>query len=199
MSRPNTYRISLARRLVRCAVLFCLMLSTGTAIATVVGAWSVEELTAESDLVLRARVSGLESRLYDEGRRVATLVEMRVLETYKGEMMDAVEIVVPGGSHGEIVQVVQGAPGFTEEEEVVLFLEHAGPVRQSGMLRRFRLVSLGLGAFVLEEGMARRKTPRLRVAHESLGNPRLLEPRQVEMPLHLLEERVRVALGDGLP
>ena len=129
--------------------------------AVAVGDVSIEELAHGSDVVVRGMVRTLESRLVDEGRRVVTLVDVAVLEDYTGENEQMVQVLVPGGVYGDLVQTVSATPAFFEGEEVVLFLE-LYPSMTKAPLRRFSLRAMAVGAFFIEGDRALRRMCGLR-------------------------------------
>ncbi len=94
----------------------------GTASASVMVEVTVPELAQKADLVARGKVTRTESRLSGDGMRIFTVVTLDVAEAWKGEAGKSVQIQVPGGTHGDIAQVVQGMPQFREGEDVVVFL-----------------------------------------------------------------------------
>jgi hypothetical protein len=103
-------------------------------------ALSVEGLARASDLVVRGRVLRQAAAASPDGRRIHTLVELEVREAWRGAGVSLVRVAVPGGVVGALGQRVDGAPGFTEGEEVVLFLHRA----EAGV---HRVTGLAQGAF----------------------------------------------------
>lgn len=101
----------------------------GVAQASVMIEASIQELAREAEVVARGTVVSTESRWSSDGRRIFTVVRLRVDEAWKGKPAEEVEIRVPGGSLDGIGQIVQGAARFQEGEEVVVFLQPAGKVR----------------------------------------------------------------------
>jgi hypothetical protein len=83
---------------------------------------SVEELAAQSDIILRGRVVRSWAAMDSENRFIWTHYELQVSATLKGQPGRTIEIAEPGGAlHGVTLQ----APGATEYragEEVAVFL-----------------------------------------------------------------------------
>lgn len=115
------------------------------ALAAVVKRASIEQLTLDSDLVVRGKVVGKEARATPDGSRIFTRVQIQVADTLKGGATKVVEVQVPGGEVGGIGQKVHGAPSFAESEEVVVFLQLIGP--QTEKLPLARVVGLAQGKY----------------------------------------------------
>lgn len=93
------------------------------ALASVVVAQSIEELTQAAPLVVRGRVGQVQAS-WDEGeRRIWTRAELSVLETVKGAAPQTILVRQPGGEVGDKGQRVEGVAKFTPGEEAVFFLE----------------------------------------------------------------------------
>jgi hypothetical protein len=83
---------------------------------------SLEELTAQSDVVLRGTVQS-KTCLRDEAGRIYTRIDLDVAETWKGaSATNRFTVVQAGGVLGNRRVEVSGQPDFTIGEEVVLFL-----------------------------------------------------------------------------
>ena len=103
-----------------------------------------EELAKRANRVGEGEVVSVESEWSADGKRIISRVRLRMEANWKGEG-EEVEIVVPGGTVGELTQIVQGMPAFEEGEKVVVFLEKPAP--QPG----FRVVGLAQGKFRVAE------------------------------------------------
>lgn len=102
-----------------------LLLAPLSAVATVVMALTMEELTSRSPLVVRGTVHRVDVQ-WSEGRhRIWTYAEVVVSETLKGAPRTTVLVKQPGGIIGDVGEHVSGAARFAPGEEVVLFLEPA--------------------------------------------------------------------------
>jgi len=97
--------------------------------ATAVLGVDVDQLTRQSDLVVRGVVKSKESRWSGDGRRILTDVQIDVSEPFKGFPSRTITVQQPGGVVGDIGQRVDGMASFEPGEEVVLFLERYGPQR----------------------------------------------------------------------
>ena len=95
------------------------------AVATVVLAQSIEEMSRAVPVVVRAQVGQVQSSWDAEHTRISTYTELKVLEPLKGSPGASVLVKQPGGEVGEKGQHVAGAARFAPGEEVVLFLEPA--------------------------------------------------------------------------
>lgn len=102
-----------------------LVLAPLSALATVVMALSMEELTVRAPLVVRGVVHRVDVQ-WTEGRsRIWTYAEVVVSETLKGAPRTSVLVKQPGGIIGDVGERVAGTAQFIAGEEVVLFLEPA--------------------------------------------------------------------------
>lgn len=113
------------RPLPRTGAILALLLLAGPALATQAVSVSVEGLARASDAVVRGQVQAIASTVSPDGRRIFTLVDVAVAETWRGAPGRTVRVIVPGGVAGPIGQRVEGAPAFAEGEEVVVFLHRA--------------------------------------------------------------------------
>ena len=83
---------------------------------------------------------------------------MRVASTLKGLAAEVVEVRTPGGTVGDITQVVHGAPAFAAGEEVVLFLHRETAAH-------YTVESLALGKFEVTRAADGAPVVRQRAAH----------------------------------
>lgn len=123
-----------------CAALICA--SAGPVWATTVLRMEVSELSKEADVVVRGKVSSVQSRWANN--RIVTDITIDVAETYKGAPGKTVTIVQPGGVVGDIGMAVHGMPEFKKDSEVVVFLEKRGD-------KVFSVVGLAQGLFNVEK------------------------------------------------
>ena len=98
-----------------------LLLLAAPAEASVARALSVEELTAQADLVVRGHVTTQQAAWTRSGR-IVTTVHLTVDAAIKGQPASTLDVRHVGGHVGQIGQQVSGEVAFTEGEEVVLFL-----------------------------------------------------------------------------
>ncbi len=142
---------------------------------------SVEDLTRTSDVVVRGRVASVSARRSSDGRRVLTYVEVEVSTAWHGNVPQRITVVVPGGVVGNIGQRVEGAPAFSQDEQVVLFLGKVGST--------FRVRGLAQGKFSVVSGQAQ---PDLSGLTFAPGRRLRASERRVEaMGVDELERRVR--------
>lgn len=109
------------------AALAAILTTAGAASATVMVRASVEELAAESDLVLIGVVESVEAT--DRGPRpgIFTRVVVAVDEPLRGSPgASRVRFWTPGGRVGDRAMRTHGAAEFTPGERVVVFLMDAG-------------------------------------------------------------------------
>jgi hypothetical protein len=122
------------RRLLLMLACVCILVP-GVASATVILPIEFRELVSVADVIVHGRVSTVTTE-WTEGRHsIETLVTISASEYLKGSAGATITIHVPGGLMGRYRTVLVGAPEFTVNDEVVLFL-HAG-----------RIVGLNQGAF----------------------------------------------------
>src|SRR6476469_2898411 len=96
------------------------------ALATTMLKQDLPELSKAADVVVRGRVTRVQSRWTDDHRRIVTDIDIAVSEAMKGSPGGTVTIVQPGGVVGDIGQRVDGMAEFKEGEECVVFLERRG-------------------------------------------------------------------------
>ncbi len=123
--------------------------------AALMQALSTEYLTQAAGLVIRGRVTGLESRWSDDRRSILTRVRVSVHEVYKGTApAKDLTVEIPGGEVGGIGMRVSDTPGLRLGEEVILFLGATGRKRTAGV---FAIVGKAQGKYsVAPDGTASR-------------------------------------------
>lgn len=134
-----------SRRSVALAVL-CLLAAPVTALATVVMALSMEELTAMAPVVVHGTVQRSVTNWTEDKRGIWTWSEIVVRETLKGPRAATVLVKQPGGVLEGIGQSVSGAARFQDGEEVVLFLEPAVDERNA-----YVVLAMAAGKVTLEQ------------------------------------------------
>jgi hypothetical protein len=102
----------------------------------------VPALTRAASEVVRVRVASSRCAWTEDHRRLVTLVEMDVLERWKGETGKRLTVLQLGGEKDGIGQRVEGVLSLATGEELVLFLE-----RQGGL---YRVVGLSEGIYRVE-------------------------------------------------
>ena len=95
---------------------------------------TVDELAAEADVIVHARVVHVDARQAPGTLRVERVVTLAVMRALKGSPAADLQLVLPGGSYGRYRTVVPGVPDVVEGEEAVLFLRPspAGATRLVG-------------------------------------------------------------------
>jgi len=83
---------------------------------------TVDELAAEADVIVHARVVHVDARQAPGTLRVERVVTLAVMRALKGSPAADLQLVLPGGSYGRYRTVVPGVPEVVEGEEAVLFL-----------------------------------------------------------------------------
>ncbi len=78
-------------------------------------------LTAETDLVLTGKVTGMQAQWEDN--KIYTYVTISAKNFLKGDRKTEVTVKVPGGTVGDVACFVTGTPRFKKGEEVFLFLK----------------------------------------------------------------------------
>jgi hypothetical protein len=165
----------------RAILLLPALLCASPSLAAEATALSVEGLARGSHVVVRGQVLNQTVTASPDGRRLHTLVDVRVASAWRGPGVSLVRVIVPGGILGEVGQRVDGAPAFAPGEEVVLFLHRAeaGGHRVTGMAQ---------GKFSVAGAQARPDLSHLRFAAVAVQAG---ERRAEAMSLAELERRVR--------
>jgi hypothetical protein len=179
------------------ALLSITLLLGASAGATTLLRTDVAELSSTSDTIVQGTVRRVESRWSGDGRRIVTDVEIQVTDALKGQAGGTVLVTQPGGTVGDIGQVVHGLARFTPGEEVVVFLTRRGKVS-------FQVSGMAQGKFQVRRG-ADGKT--VLAVPEPTGDSLLLDPvtRQPTesamkaVPLTELKASVRTALERARP
>ena len=94
--------------------------------ASVVVPATLDELASEADVVVYARVAGVETRQAAGTLRVERVVALEVVRALKGTPPDGLRLVLPGGTFGRYRTIVPGTPEVTEGDEGVFFLRTSG-------------------------------------------------------------------------
>ena len=152
---------------------------------------SLGEMIEQSTAVVYARTG--ESRGVRDGRLIYTLTRLKVIDQWKGEPLNEVEVALPGGSIGGLTQRFGGVPQLEPGREFVFFL-WKGP---SG---RIHITGLTQGLFDVTQAAA----GELRVTRKPSGDLMLapktgvrVQDRAIEMPLRDLVARIQSELANG--
>src|SRR5258708_4540898 len=95
--------------------------------ATVILPIEFRELVTAAPVIVHGQVVDVRADWVDGRRSVDTFVTVAAAEYLKGNLGESVTFRVPGGQLGRYRTVFVGAPEFKDGDEVVLFLNHAGP------------------------------------------------------------------------
>jgi hypothetical protein len=88
----------------------------------------LENLTQNSNLVIRATVENMRCSWDTEHRRIFTFATLAVKEPIKGNSpTGSINITYPGGVVGDIAYIVEDTPQFRPGEEVIVFLKDKNP------------------------------------------------------------------------
>ena len=111
------------------------LLIPSLAVASLVQAMDLAELTARADRIVVAQIVSTNSEWDSSGRNIHTRIEVTVEETWKGSLTvgQRAIIVQPGGSVGDMEMRVHGMPSFAPGEKAVLFLSGQDAPRVVGM------------------------------------------------------------------
>jgi len=120
-SRTGTWRNTPAHFILFTLVFY--LFFSDAALAETLQKLSLEELTREADVIVRGRIQKVTSQESPDRSNVTTLVEVSVVEQWKGPKASSLFLNQPGGSAGGITQAVPGLPHFSLGEEVILFLK----------------------------------------------------------------------------
>jgi len=103
------------------ALAACLVAAAPVAASTFLKV-DVPGLTRMSTAVVHAQVTDMRSAWNDDKTFIFTYVTLRVEETFHGAAPETVVVRVPGGKVGDYVVEMEGAPRFTKDDDVVVFL-----------------------------------------------------------------------------
>lgn len=161
--------------------------------ATVLIPMALGELSRDAGAIVRGRIVAVESRWTEDRRGVETRVTLEVESALKGSFGETVTFRVPGGRVGRVRSLVIGAPQFTLEERVIVFLGHRGPSVP-------HLLGLGQGVFrVTVVGQAQQVTP---VALIGTATPQRLvrgDPARRPRSLEAFEQQVHALAHSSAP
>jgi hypothetical protein len=157
------------------ALLLILLLVTGVIFLHIRGVdaimlgISTEELTKNSDVVLKGRVGSVRALWSEDGKSIITQALIVGPSIIKGSPESGPVIVeYPGGEIGDIGMKVSDVEPLKEGEEVILFLK-AGKFVKEGRIHH--LVGNAQGKYVVgDDGIARKKGFSLAEGAEKVDN-----------------------------
>ena len=114
-------------RFSRFLFLSLLLVSSRPARATVVVPADLGELSRDARAIVRGRVMALDARWTDDRRAIETIVTLEVEGYLKGALGQTLQFRVPGGELGRFRSITVGAPAFSIDEHIVVFLGATGP------------------------------------------------------------------------
>jgi len=154
---------------------------------------SLDEMVRQSSDIVRAKAG--QSHSIRDGALIYTLVEVEVLDQWKGERVSRRAIALPGGRIGGFSQQFGGVPLLVPDQEFVAFL-WTGP---SG---RTQILGLSQGFFeVIRDAQGRIRIHRKPTADLMLapGSAAPVLYADIEMPLEELVASIRAASAAGGP
>jgi hypothetical protein len=95
--------------------------------ATVLIPADLGELARDAVAIVRGRVAAVDARWDDNHRTIETIVTVEAEAYLKGAFGPTIQFRIPGGELGRLRTVVVGAPAFSTDEHVVVFLGARGP------------------------------------------------------------------------
>jgi hypothetical protein len=107
--------------------LCAMVLAVASAGGTVLVSADLGTLAREARAIVRGRVIAVTPRPTEDRHGIETLVTMQVDARIKGSLGEVVTFRVPGGRVGRYRSLVIGAPDFSPDEQVVVFLGYQGP------------------------------------------------------------------------
>lgn len=159
--------------------------------ATVIVPADLGELARDAQAIVRGRVASVEARWTDGRRAIESIVTLEVECTLKGSFGPEVRFRVPGGRLGRFRSLVIGAPEFTVDQRVVVFLGAQGPSVPYvlGMGQGvYRVVAADTGGWLV--------TPPVVLSSVTGAVPIVRgDPNRRPLPLDAFEQRVRALVG----
>lgn len=152
---------------------------------------SLDEMVVQSTAIVRAKAAG--SHSIRDGALIYTIVELDVLEQWKGEPAARCEVALPGGRVGGFSQHFGGVPVLEPGQEFVAFL-WTGP---SG---RTQLLGLSQGFFEIARDARGQVQVHRKATADLLLNPGSAMPvpyPAIEMPLESLVAKIRSVTASG--
>ena len=107
--------------------LVCLLIGAPSLGATTLVPADLGELSRDAVAIARGRVVAVDARWTDDHRTIETLVTVEVERYLKGDLGATVQFRVPGGRLGRFRSVFVGAPEFSADDRIVVFLGANGP------------------------------------------------------------------------
>jgi hypothetical protein len=168
----------------------CLLATAPVAMASLVQALGLAELTWEADRVVVGDVLSVRAAWDSEHRNIHTTIEIGVHEIWKGAPPTGGRVTIRqlGGTVGEIEMTVLGMPTFAEGERALLFLKRSQVAGMAQGKRNLRWESSG------KRWLADAANHAQTVTIDSRGKLQAVGPGRPE-PLDILREQVRNLVG----
>ena len=109
------------------ALILAALLCAAPARATVMAPVGLDQLTREARAIARGRVVALDAQWASDHHMIETIVSLEVESSLKGSLGSIVRFRVPGGVLGRFRSILVGAPNFSIDQHVVVFLGATGP------------------------------------------------------------------------
>ncbi len=161
-----------------------LLLLASPAQATVVQAFTLEDLADRAAVVFAGKVMEVESRW--EGRLIITRARVEVTLCFSGACQSTETLRSVGGQVGDLVMAVEGAARYQAGEELLVFAE---PVVGQAALRSVGMAQ-GKYRIGLSSGLRMASRPEVDLA----GPRRAQALEESRLPLDTLLRRLEVAL-----
>lgn len=162
------------------------------AAATVIVPADLGELSRDARAIVRGRVTAVDGRWTDDRRTIETLVTLEVESYWKGSLGATLQFRVPGGELGRYRSIVVGAPEFSLDQDVVVFLGTQGPMIPY-------VLGLNQGVYRVArapDGSALMVTPPPMLPAAGASTPVVRgDVRRRPLPLADFESRVRAMVG----
>jgi hypothetical protein len=165
-----------------------IVLLAASAFGTTLEQLSLDRMIQESTAIVRAKVSG--SRTAIRNGSIYTFYQVQVSESLKASSPASLEVAVPGGSLGAMMQAVAGAPELKAGTEYVLFLWTS----RSGLTQ---IIGLTQGAFDVHTNRTGAATISRSAADEPMLDARGRAVEDVGLQLDMQELRTRVRAQRG--
>jgi hypothetical protein len=112
----------------RTLLVCCLLTASAiSARATVLVPTDLTGLSHDALAIVRGRVASVDARWTVDHRTIETIVTLEAESYLKGGLGETVQFRVPGGVLGRYRSIVVGAPAFSVDQHVVVFLGARGP------------------------------------------------------------------------
>lgn len=102
----------------------CLLALSVPASSTVFLETTLDELIQDSEAIVQARVTDIQSEWFETGNVIVSYVTLDVTRTLRGNVDDQIVVRVPGGTVDGFTIRMEGAPRFLPNQNVVVFLGH---------------------------------------------------------------------------